>query len=129
MRGNARERKGLHAAGPRPEHPMRPQSEIRVTLAAALLDGPGTTRELAQRTGWAIGTTRTALDNMVRSGDAVVARTVRMRGVKRPVPVYQRAVRAIDLQGASTEPLISLIAAWVRAPSPAGVVSVREAAM
>ena len=48
---------------------MRPQSEIRVTLAAALVDGAGTTKQLAQRTGWSIGMTRRALDNMVTAGD------------------------------------------------------------
>ena len=42
---------------------MRPHSEIRLDLAAALIDGGGTTKQLAQRTGWSIGLTMRALDN------------------------------------------------------------------
>lgn len=91
---------------------MRPQSEIRVTLAAALVDGGGTTRQLAQRTGWSIGMTRRALDNMVTAGDACKPRTVRVPGVKRPVPVYERAVRQADLHGCSAAPVVDLIMAW-----------------
>lgn len=90
---------------------MRPQSYIRIDLAAAMVDGGGTTRQLAQRTGWSIGMTRTALDNMVRAGDASKPGSVRVAGVKRPVPLYERAVRPAD-QPASNEPHISLIAAW-----------------
>lgn len=93
---------------------MRPLSEIRLDLAAALIDGPGTTRQLAQRTGWAIGLTRTALDNMVRAGDATKPRTVRVPGCKRPVPVYERAVRQVDVVAANDSPYLSLIAAWAR---------------
>ncbi|MCU7370250.1 hypothetical protein PEC18_05040 [Paucibacter sp. O1-1] len=94
---------------------MRPQSEIRVTLAAALLDGPGTTRQLAQRTGWSIGLTRMALDNMCKAGDARKGAPVRVAGVRRPVPVYHRAIRRADAAAANdAAPLISLIAAWVR---------------
>lgn len=92
---------------------MRPQSEIRVTLAAALLDGPGTCRQLAQRTGWSIGATRVALDNMVRAGDACSDDSVRVAGVKRPVPVYRRAIRHADAQAANDEPYQTLIAAWM----------------
>lgn len=95
---------------------MRPHSEIRVTLAAALLDGPGTTRQLAQRTGWSIGLTRCALDNMVRAGDAEKHESVRMPGVKRPVPVYRRALRHLDVQAANQSPYQSLIEAWAQRP-------------
>jgi hypothetical protein len=91
---------------------MRPQSEIRITLAAALVDGPGTTKQLAQRTGWSIGMTMRALDNMVTAGDARKASSVRVPGVKRPVPVYERAVRACDAAGGSGEPGVDLIMAW-----------------
>ena len=92
---------------------MRPQSEIRVTLAAALIDGGGTTKQLAQRTGWSIGLTRRALDNMVTAGDASKPRSVRVAGVCRPVPWYERACRAADLQ-AVPAPFMSLIEAWGR---------------
>lgn len=75
---------------------MRPQSEIRICLSAALLEGPGTTRQLAQRTGWSIGLAREALNNMVRAGDAHKPYSVRVPGVKRPVPLYARSVRPAD---------------------------------
>jgi len=99
---------------------MRPQSEIRVTLAAALIDGGGTTKQLAQRTGWSIGLTREALNNMCNAGDAHKPRSVRVAGVKRPVPWYERACRAADLQ-ATAEPYMSLIAAWARPVSGGGM--------
>lgn len=92
---------------------MRPQSEIRVTLAAALLDGPGTCRQLAQRIGASVGITRMALDNMVRAGDAAKVDPVRMPGVKRPVPVYARAIRQADADAANDTPYQTLIAAWM----------------
>ncbi len=96
---------------------MRPQSEIRIELSAALIDGGGTTKQLAQRTGWSIGLTMWALKNMVAAGDARKARTVRVPGVKRPVPWYERAERAAPL-AASDEPYISLIAAWAGTGMP-----------
>lgn len=92
---------------------MRPQSEIRLTLAAALVDGGGTTKDLARRTGWAIGMTRRALDNMVTAGDAAKVRTVRVPGVKRPVPWYERAVRAADAVPCR-EPVPDLLLLWAR---------------
>lgn len=89
---------------------MRPQSEIRVCLSAALVEGGGTTRQLAQRTGWSIGLTREALNNMARAGDCR-KRYVRVRGVCRPVPFYERSVRTAAVP-CNTAPLVSLIAAW-----------------
>jgi len=105
---------------------MRPQSEIRVTLAAALVDGAGTTRQLAQRTGWSVGLTRRALDNMCTAGDARKGRTVRVQGVKRPVPVYERAVRADDAATRGTAGL-DLILAWAGVAQPADLASADEA--
>ena len=90
---------------------MRPLSEIRMDLEAALIDGGGTTRQLAQRTGWSIGLTMVALDNMARSGVAC-KHYVRVPGVRRPVPFYTRA-QAAPVQGHDA-PLLSLIAAWAR---------------
>lgn len=107
---------------------MRPQSEIRITLAAALVDGGGTTRQLAQRTGWAIGMTRRALDNMVTAGDVCKPRSVRVPGVKRPVPVYERAVRPSDAAMCSAGPGVDLIMAWAGLAGPA-VVQQQGAAM
>ena len=43
---------------------------LRIELAAALIDGGGTTKQLAQRTGWSINLTMWALKNMVAAGDA-----------------------------------------------------------
>ncbi len=96
---------------------MRPQSEIRVTLAAALIDGAGTTKQLAQRTGWSIGLTRRALDNMVTAGDACKPCSVRVPGVKRPVPVYARATRAEDAVTRGTAG-VDLIMAWAGMAQP-----------
>ena len=96
---------------------MRPHSDIRVDLAAALVDGPGTCRQLAQRTGWSIRLTRTALDNMVRAGDAAKLEPVRERGVKRPVPVYGKGCRISDALRAPHESLAGVLAGWQRWPS------------
>jgi len=71
---------------------MRPQSEVRLAVAAALIDGPGTVRQLAVRTGWSVGTVRTALDNMERAGDVRVIDAQPQRGSKRWVPVYARVL-------------------------------------
>jgi len=98
---------------------MRPQSEIRVTLAAALVDGAGTTKQLAQRTGWSIGMTRRALDNMVTAGDVCKPRSVRVPGVKRPVPVYARALRQSDAAVCTDAPGVDLIMAWAGLMPPA----------
>ena len=96
---------------------MRPHSEIRVCLAAALLDGEGTTKQLAQRTGWSIGLTMRALDNMVRAGDVEKGAPVRLPGVKRPVPVYQRSLKRLDACAANQAPYVSLIEAWATRPA------------
>jgi hypothetical protein len=95
---------------------MRPYSDVRVDLAAALIDGEGTTKQLAQRTGLPVSRTRRALDNMVRAGDAMKMTPVRVPGVKRPVPVYGRAVRADDM-ACDAEPFVSLIQAWASMPA------------
>ena len=109
---------------------MRPFSEVRLTLHSALVDGGGTTRMLAVRSGWSISATRTALDNMGRAGDAHKPRCVRVPGVKRPVPWYERALPAVGGLATGTgagEPHISLIAAWAmpgrRAVLPASAAS------
>ena len=96
---------------------MRPASEIRMALAAALMDGPGTCRQLAQRTQGSVAIVREALNNMVRAGDARKASSVRVPGVKRPVPVYARAVRSVDLAAANESPFVSLIDAWMARPA------------
>ena len=94
---------------------MRPQSEIRIIISAALIDGGGTTRHLAQRTNGSIRQTMTALDNMVRAGDAAKTRNVRVPGVCRPVPWYERACRDAG-PADGDEPLQDLILAWALRP-------------
>jgi hypothetical protein len=96
---------------------MRPQSEVRVDVAAALLDGPGTVKQLAQRTGWSIGKVRTALDNMVRAGDAREVARVRVPGVKQTVPVYGRAVRVADVIAVGHQAVAQVLGGWMRWPS------------
>ena len=71
--------------------------------AMTRLDHNRAVSQLAQRTGWSIGMTRRALDNMCTAGDACKPRSVRMPGVKRPVPVYERAAPA-----AGTDPELLL---------------------
>jgi hypothetical protein len=98
---------------------MRPQSQCRVETSAALMDGPGTSKEIAQRTGWSIGATREALHSMVRAGDARVSQQIRVKGVKRPVPVYVRAVRVLDVATAPTS-AVAMLQAWARWPARNG---------
>ena len=95
---------------------MRPQSEIRLDLAAALLDGPGTCKELAQRTGWSIGLTRRALNNMCHAGDVHKPCSVRVPGVRRPVPVYARTIRIADAIATQHQAPQQVLAAWGRWP-------------
>ncbi len=92
---------------------MRPQSEVRVAVAAALMDGPATTRELAMRTGWSVGRVRTVMMDMVRAGDAKVLPGVRRVGCKRLVPVYARAQR-VDAVRAEVPDLVALWAGLAR---------------
>ena len=70
----------------------RPQSEVRIALSAELVEGAGTCRELWRRMGciWPMLAVRIALTNMVAAGDVVLAPSVRVPGVRRPVPVYRR---------------------------------------
>lgn len=97
---------------------MRPHSDVRVDVAAALVDGPGTVLQLAQRTGWSVAAVRTALDNMVRAGDATneVCPPVRRAGVCRPIPVYSRSHRLEVVRG-PFNPVQGLIEAWARLPA------------
>ena len=90
---------------------MRPQSEERITLSAVLLDGGGTSRELAARGLMSKAAATRVLDNMVRAGDAAKTRMVRVPGVRRPVPWYERAIRQADMASAN-EPMQSLLQAW-----------------
>lgn len=88
---------------------MRPRGEYRQALEYALRGGGGqwhpvgaTSRELAARANLGVDVARLTLDNMVRADAAVkLDDTVRVPGVKRPVPVYAAAdARAADLSRA-----------------------------
>lgn len=101
---------------------MRPHSEIRIDLDAALVDGGGTTRQLAQRTGWSIGLVREALNNMARGARPQVAkRYIRVTGVKRPVPFYERMQPEALVPVQADQPFLALMAAWQRPVAVAGV--------
>ena len=80
---------------------MRPQSELRIALSAALIEGGGTTRELARRTNAGRTLAMYTLRDMVR-----------VPGCKRPVPYYERAIRQPD-QAPRHQALQSLISMWV----------------
>lgn len=90
---------------------MRPPGPCRMDTLAALVDGPGTTREIAQRTGWAIGDTRQALKRLRKSGEVVMLEPIKARGVKRPVPVYGKAETAPEPQASSADAL-AMLQAW-----------------
>lgn len=73
---------------------MRPIGEASIAVELALANGPGTTRQIACRTGWSIGVMRYTLNNMrrrARSPHVVVVSCAREVGVRRPVPVYALA--------------------------------------
>ena len=87
-----------------------------MAVAAALLDGPATCRELAMRTGWSIGRVRVVLMDMVRAGDVALTTPVRRPGVKRPIPVYVRAVR----EAAVRVEVPDLVSIWAGLARPVG---------
>lgn len=73
------------------QQPGRPPGEYRAALEQALSYGPATTREAAGRACLSVADARRTLDNMSRCGVATKHATVRVEGVKRPVPVYALA--------------------------------------
>lgn len=97
---------------------MRPFGHIRLALGAALVEGGGTCRDLAARVNEPVHRVRVVLDNMVRAGDAAKRlQPVRVPGVRRPVPFYQRPV-VLDDDDAT--PMLSLIQCWMARPAHAG---------
>lgn len=94
----------------------RPRGEVREALRAAMKAGPGTTRELAQRSGVGVTASMRTLDNMVTAGEVQKQQPTRRPGVKRPVPVYALAeprqpAPAVELQAA--------LSIWCRRPPDA----------
>lgn len=99
----------------------RPQSEVRVALAAELIDGGGTCAELWRRVGceWPIGAVRIALRNMVTAGEVDNEESVRLVGVRRPVPIYRRAPFEDDVgDDAEGAGIHDLIACWAGLAAP-----------
>lgn len=90
---------------------MPVRGEVRNTLQQGLLAGQATTRDLALRTGVGVTKAMYTLRDMVMAGEAVVAHTVRVPGVKRPVPVYGLTEQALD-----TEPGVALVTCWIQWP-------------
>lgn len=93
---------------------MRPQSETRIAIAAALIEGGGTSRQIAARICGGQADVMNTLNNMVQAGDVRKVRLVRVDGVKRPVPWYERA--PLCGADAANEPIQSLIAIWAACP-------------
>ena len=85
----------------------RPRSEFRSLLVSELSRGPGTSRQLAERTGIGRTATMYTLKNMVTAGEVSNSDRVRHPGVKRPVPVYAAAAIA-----PVTAPHLALVSAW-----------------
>jgi len=92
----------------------RPFSPIRLALAAELVAGPGTCADLARRVGceWPVLMVRLTLRNMVAAGEVSNDESVRLPGVRRPVPVYRRAQEPAS-SGAGIR---DLIACWAGQP-------------
>jgi hypothetical protein len=68
---------------------------------------------------------------MVTAGDVCKPHTVRVPGVKRPVPVYARSMRQADAAQGGASVGVDLIMAWagLAGPAVAAVEQPMEAAM
>ena len=69
----------------------RPSGKDRQAILGALAQGEGTSRQVAERTGIEQKLVLRALNNLTRKGrgqQVQVVRQERVRGCKRPVPVY-----------------------------------------
>ena len=107
---------------------MNPCSEQRLALDSALVDGPGTSRQLALRTGCSLVMVQMTLHNMWLAGHVVkLPQRARVPGCKRPVPVYARAVVPVDEADAGQAAMVSLIAAWAGLPGRAQPVALEVA--
>jgi hypothetical protein len=73
----------------------------RQALTAAMREVCGTSRTLAERANVGYDVARMVLDNMVRAEQAVKATSLRVAGVKRPVPVYALAEKPTEEERAA----------------------------
>lgn len=89
----------------------RPRGELRLALRHALEAGPGTTRELAQRSGAGVSASMLTLDNMVTAGEVKKLEPTRRPGVRRPVPVYALSDTNRS-EGTAGSALQRLLQAW-----------------
>lgn len=69
---------------------MRPAGEVRLALLKALKDHPrSTSRTLAGLACIGVAAASKTLDNLVVAGKVVKRDSIRVAGVKRPVPTYE----------------------------------------
>lgn len=92
---------------------MRPRGEVRSYLEMGLQAGPGTTRDLAMRTGVGLTKAMYTLRDMVSAGEAAVLHTVRVPGCCRPVPVYGPAQGKASDDGMNWD----LVTCWAQWPA------------
>ena len=91
---------------------MPARGDVRDALSTALRGGHGITRDLALRSGVGVTSAMYTLRNMVAAGEARVVDTVRVPGVKRPVPVYGHAADDEAADGGINWDLITCWAQW-----------------
>lgn len=96
---------------------MPVRGEIRDALAMGLRAGPGTTRDLALRTGVGVTKAMYTLRDMVNAGEVMQREPVRVPGVKRPVPVYDLADGDAANEGGGIN--WDLITCWAQWPAQA----------
>lgn len=96
---------------------MALRGEVRDSLRLQLQTGRGTTRDLALRSGVGVTKAMYTLRDMVTAGEARVAQTVRVPGVKRPVPVYDLVSDTATAQADGLN--WDLITCWVQWPDQA----------
>ena len=100
----------------------RPTGEARLHVLAALVElGGGTSRDVARRTGWALGVVRVALDNACRAGEVRKVGSVRVPGVCRPVPWYEAAPERVEV--AQVRPFALPGAWWLPVRGDVGAVA------
>lgn len=88
------------------------RGEVRESLCLQLQAGGGTTRDLALRSGVGVTKAMYTLRDMVTAGEARVADTVRVPGVKRPVPVYDLVTDNTSTAAGLNWDLITCWAQW-----------------
>lgn len=89
----------------------RHSGKDRLAILSAMADGEGTSREIARRTGIDQAKVMQMLDNMTRKGrgqQVHVVRHERVRGCKRPVPVYALILPGSPQQREQSDMLVTV---------------------